>query len=175
MIKMKNAKDTYLELNIEEEKLMVKNCYDNEFCEQLIKNDLIVNNSVNLLEGIYLIAIEKAMIDNEVGWGKALELIDRYKIPLHIFLVYYDLRKRGRRVWIGPRDNTLISETHKLKKIEVFVLSEGSPITTNKIANWSELAVADSHIPIIAIVDKNGEITYYESRIYMLNSLSNDK
>ncbi len=169
------AKDTYLELKIEGEKLIIKSCYNKDFCDQLIKNNLAVDNNVNLLEGIYLIAIEKAMIDNEVGWSKALELIKYYKIPLYIFLVYYDLRKRGRRVWIGPRDNTLISEMHNLKKIEVLVLNEGNPITTSKIANWSELAVADSHIPIIAIVDKNGEITYYESRIYMFNSLSNSK
>lgn len=162
---MQNSK-YYIELDINDNKLVIRNCINKDFCDQLIKTYVIINNSINVLEASYLIAIEKASINSKAGWEEALELIKRYEIPLQLFLVYYDLRKRGRRVWEGARSNTLISETTNLKRIEVLVLKEGDLINAYDIANWSELAVSDSHIPIIAIVDKNGDITYYESRIF---------
>ncbi|WP_292320485.1 hypothetical protein [Caldisphaera sp.] len=166
------SKENYLELAIEKGKISVKACNNKDFCEQLEKNGLMVNNYISSLEGSYLVAIERANMNGQTSWKKALEIIKYYKIPLNIFLVYFDLRRRGRRVWEGSRDNTLISETANLKKFEVLVLGEGNSITTSQIAEWSNLAVADSHIPVIAIVDKNGEITYYESRLFYFNLLS---
>ncbi|MFP3144223.1 MAG: hypothetical protein RXQ93_04300 [Caldisphaera sp.] len=166
------SKESYLDLVMEDGKVVIRTCNNKDFCDQLEKNGLIINNRLNILESLYLIAIERANINGKTGWENALEIIKYYKIPLNLFLVYFDLRKRGRRVWEGSRDNTLISETPNLKKFEVLVLGEGDLITTFQITEWSELAVADSHIPVIAIVDKNGEITYYESRLFYFDSIS---
>jgi len=33
-----------------------------------------------------------------------------------------------------------------------------------EIAEWSRLAVSDSHDPVVAVVDESGGVTYYEAR-----------
>ncbi|MGC8566164.1 MAG: SEN2-like domain-containing protein [Caldisphaera sp.] len=158
--------ERYLELENKDNRLFIKECFIKDYCKQLEKYNIINDNRIDELEGIYLITIDKATINQKSGWSEAIELLRKMNLELHYYIVYYDLRKRGRRVWKGIRESTLIAEMPNQRKLEVLILKEGNEINPIKIANWSELAVADAHTPIVAIVDKNGEVTYYESRIF---------
>lgn len=111
-------------------------------------------------------AMERAYqyIVNLKSWDAALSVLREFNVKLEAFLVYYDLRRRGRRVRPGPRPNTLIYEDPSGKLSEVLILSEGSYIKLNDILEWSIRASADSHRPVIAIIDETGVITYYEAR-----------
>ncbi|MGC9209666.1 MAG: hypothetical protein ACP5FT_00100 [Acidilobus sp.] len=98
-------------------------------------------------------------------WSQALAMIERSGLDFELFLVYYDLRRRGRRVSMGRRPRTLLIDEGSGRIMEVLVLSEGRPVKLSDIAEWSRLAVSESHEPVLAIVDENGGITYYEARV----------
>ena len=97
------------------------------------------------------------------GWGPALSMLERLKVPVDLFIVYYDLRRRGRRVRSGIRQGTLIVESGS-RRFEVLVLSLGARTRLSSIIDWSELAVADDREPVIAVVDGHGSVTYYTAR-----------
>ncbi len=98
-------------------------------------------------------------------WAEALRIISEGDFDLELFLVYYDLRRRGRKVRLGHRPRTILLEERSNRIVEVLVLSEGRPVRASEIVEWSRLAVSDSHEPVLAIVDENGGITYYEARV----------
>lgn len=105
------------------------------------------------------------MIAERRDWAGALRIISEQGVDLELFLVYYDLRRRGRKVRPGHRPRTLLLEERPGRVAEVLVLSEGRPVRASDIVEWSRLAVSDSHEPVLAIVDENGGITYYEARV----------
>ncbi len=98
-------------------------------------------------------------------WAEALGILGQSDVDFELFLVYYDLRRRGRRVRLGHRPRTLIFDVKPNRIAEVLVLSEGRPVKASDIVEWSRLAVSDSHEPVLAIVDEGGGITYYEARV----------
>ncbi|MGC9072427.1 MAG: tRNA-intron endonuclease family protein [Acidilobus sp.] len=112
-------------------------------------------------------AYERAFsaVKDRGDWPEALNTIGSLGLDFELFLVYYDLRRRGRRVALGRRPRTLLVEERPSRIAEVLVLSEGRPVKPSEIAEWSRLAVSDSHEPVLAIVDESGIITYYEARV----------
>jgi len=106
-----------------------------------------------------------SFISRERDWAKAIRLIEQLGLDLETFIVYYDLKKRGKKVTIGPRPRTLIYSLGPGRAAEVLILSEGTYVKPMDIVAWSERAVADAHEPVVAIVDETGGVTYYEARV----------
>jgi len=97
------------------------------------------------------------------GWSPALSLLESVGVPVDLFLVFYDLRRRGRRVRRGVRPGTLIAE-YGSRRFEILVLSLGSRRRVGSLLDWSRLAAADDREPVIAVVDGYGSVTYYTAR-----------
>lgn len=107
---------------------------------------------------------EALKVLRDEGWGAALDVIRSLGLDLELFIVYYDLVRRGRKVRPGVRPRTLLYEDGAGRTYEVLVLNEGNSVSVESLVEWSRRAAADSHEPIIAVVDESGGVTYYQSR-----------
>ncbi len=105
------------------------------------------------------------VIVNDKDWQKAIKMIEDLHLDLETFIVYFDLRRRGKKVTVGPRPRTLLYNVTDNRTAEVLILSEGNYVKLMDIVRWSQRAVADAHEPILAIVDESGGVTYYEARV----------
>jgi len=80
------------------------------------------------------------------------------------FEVYLDLRKRGRIVSPGPRPHTLLVKMRrKSPKYDYYllVLEEGRRIPLSLLSEFVEEARKNNWTPLLAIVDRYGDIVYY--------------
>ena len=81
------------------------------------------------------------------------------------FTVYYDLRSRGRVVKPGFTSNSLLLYESKNTRIPaemiVYVVEESSMFTLEKLLEWVEIAAKNDKTPILAVVDRHGDVTYY--------------
>ncbi len=151
-------------LRVVEGKFVVEKCLDQEFCSNLLRAGLMDSNgNIELLEALHLLASAKVALEGRTGWEEALKYASMFNIRLSLLLVYHDLRRRGRRVRLGLRPNTLVLNL-KSRKVEILVLEEGNPMTLEDLAEWSRSAIASGYEPVVAIVDKYGVVTYYEAR-----------
>jgi len=111
--------------------------------------------------------VVKGVIEVEgsgTGWSPAFLLLESLQVPVDLFLVFYDLRRRGRRVRRGVRPGTLLAE-YGSRRFEILVLSLGSRRRLESLLDWSRLATADDREPVIAVVDGYGSVTYYTARV----------
>ena len=142
----------------------VEACLDEEACRYWRKWGYFRDKKyLDVLEAAYQASTGSIIIDGGTGWEKALETLYRYSEDLALFIVYHDLRQRGRRVLRGARKGTLIVRTGG-RDLEVLVLEEGTTVKLEWLAEWSRIASGDGFNPIVAIVDRNGDVTYYEIR-----------
>lgn len=145
-------------------RIVLERCLDPEFCVNLLKSGFSdISGNLDVLEAIHLTALGRITVNGRTGWEEALRMLSEFNIKLSLFLVYHDLRKRGRRVKLGARPNTLVMD-FKSRPVEILVLEEGSSMTLEDLAEWSKTAIASGHEPVVAIVDRYGVITYYEAR-----------
>ncbi len=80
-----------------------------------------------------------------------------------MFTVYYDLRKRKRKIMPEVRREGTILEIRRDRWwAEYLVLEEGVDTTIGNLIMWIEDVRANDMLPIVAIVDRNGSVTYYE-------------
>ncbi|ALU11818.1 endonuclease [Ignicoccus islandicus DSM 13165] len=107
-----------------------------------------------------------------IGW--VLRKLEGCNCPLErtfwsMFTVYYDLRKRNRKVLVEVRrDGTLIEVRRDKWWTEYLVLEEGIVITVNDLLEWVEEVRANDLRGVVAVVDRNGSVTYYEaSKVYL--------
>ena len=85
------------------------------------------------------------------------------KLFWSMFTVYYDLRRRKRKVIPEVRrDGTLLEIRRNKWWAEYLVLEEGVKVNMEQLLNWVEDVKANDMIPVVAIVDRNGSVTYYE-------------
>ncbi|HIQ55501.1 MAG TPA: hypothetical protein EYH59_02305 [Pyrodictium sp.] len=80
------------------------------------------------------------------------------------FEVYLDLRRRGRIVSPGPRPHTLLVKIRrKSPKYDYYllVLEEGRKIPLGLLSELVEEARKNNWMPLLAIVDRYGDIVYY--------------
>jgi len=81
-----------------------------------------------------------------------------------MFTTYYNLRRRGRKVLPeGRREGTLIEIRKGVWWAEYLVLEEGVKVPIRALLSWIDEARANDLKSIIAIVDRNGSVTYYEA------------
>ncbi len=145
--------------------LRLVRCLSVRFCNQMRSAGSLKEDVIDPLEGAYQLARGRIKVENvPSGWIGALEVVYRLVSDVDLFIVYYDLRRRGRRVKRGLRPRTLIVEYSRSRILEVLVLSEGRYTSLMEIADWSKSAARDEHLPVIAIVDDYGIVTYYEAR-----------
>lgn len=126
------------------------------------------------VEAVYLVynGRLKVKCDDEVlECSRLLEILKQYDPQLWIkFSVYYDLRRRGRIVKPGPSRNSLLMFKGKSKpsKYIVYVVEETVMMELSNLIEWIDMASRMDKDVLLAVVDKHGDITYYEvSRIQL--------
>jgi len=146
-------------------RVVLEKCLDQEFCFNLLKSGYAdINGNLDVLEAAHLLALGRIAVDNKTGWEEALRVLSELGINISTFLVYHDLRKRGRRVKLGSRSGTLVVDMGS-RRFEVLILEEGKLMTLEELAEWSRSSIASGYEPVVAIVDMYGVITYYEARV----------
>lgn len=139
--------------------------------------------SKSVVRNVYMIDVAEAAY---IVFSGAAELIDENGAPISLedlfskysrskydwikFTVLLDLRTRGRRARSGYSENTLILERNGDRKM-IFVAEENSPIKSGKLIEWAEDAVRKGYDPVIALVDANGDVTYYTMRVQRVEDL----
>ncbi len=93
-----------------------------------------------------------------------LEYSSRNPLALPLFEVYLELRRRGRLPVPGPRENTLIlirSRRNPKPTHYILVVEEGRPIPLTILDTFVEEARRRNLEPVLAIVDRYGDVTFY--------------
>jgi len=144
--------------------LVLAECIVERTCRLMEAHGSLAGGRLDPLEAAYQAARGRLEVEGVVGWPAALLIIERLIGDFDLFLVYFDLRRRGRRVRRGVRPRTLVVEYTQSRKVEILVLSEGAHMPLSRIVEWSELAAADDREPVVAVVDSYGRTTYYEAR-----------
>lgn len=135
------------------------------FCNQLERAGAKRGETIDPLEAAYQLVRGRLAVEGlPGGWIGGIQLASMTVGDPDLFIVYYDLRRRGRRVRRGIRERTLLVARGEGRELEVLVLSEGAKTTFRDIAEWSRLAARDGFTPVVAIVDGYGVVTYYEAR-----------
>lgn len=129
---------------------------------------------LDISEAAYLIFTESARLVDGSGYLVSLDdLFRRYSTHRSDwirFTVLLDLRLRGRRARAGYSSDTLLLEGREGESL-VFVAEENSPLTAGEIHEWVESASLKGFTPIIALVDANGDVTYYLMRAQRVEDL----
>jgi tRNA-intron endonuclease len=126
-------------------------------------------SKVEVIEALYLLYTGLAVaLDQQEKQYTFEELMKLYtKINPYAwveFEVYLDLRKRGRIPVKGPKEHTfLLRRSRRIRQYThyILVLEENRPISVSSIYSFVEEALKNNWQPLIAIVDRYGDITYY--------------
>ena len=149
---------------IEDGSIVLAKCFERSYCRDLEREGYLADGVLDGLEACYQCILGNISLGGSVGWDCVLSIISSTGIWLPLFIVYHDLRRRGRRPRLGVRDNTLWVPVGG-GRLEVLVVEEGSLFSFERLGVWSRSASRDGFIPIIAIVDRVGGVTYYEARV----------
>ncbi len=144
--------------------VVVDNCMEPVFCRSLERDGYLVNRVLDPLEASYQCIMDGIRIDGGTGWGCALDIAMATGVSIQVLIVYIDLRRRGRKPRNGARERTLWVEWGS-RRYEFLILEEGDVFTFKELGEWSRLAAGDGYIPVLAIVDRVGGVTYYEARV----------
>jgi len=123
---------------------------------------------LDLIEGIFLLDEGKIKIKkgkNEADFEKLVSLASN-KIP-HFeikYLVFKDLRKRGHAIRLFEKDKS-ITFSHVKNQFYVIVFSERDELDLKKVKITIENITKQGKALWIAIVDEEGDITYYDTSI----------
>ncbi len=80
-----------------------------------------------------------------------------------LFTVYYDLRRKNRKVVPeARREGTLVEIRRNSWWSEYLILEEGLKIKVDDLLYWIDDVRANDMKSIVAVVDRNGGVTYYE-------------
>ena len=99
-------------------------------------------------------------LGQELGLEELFKRIDSDMLWI-LFIVYSDLRRKGKRVRPGPDPRVLYIERGD-NVVEMLVLEENSVVSPEEILQFIKRALSKGFEPMIAIVDMYGDITYYE-------------
>jgi len=81
------------------------------------------------------------------------------------FTVYHDLKSRGRVVKPGFTSNSLLiypsKNTNEPADKIVYIVEESKMMSLEELLEWLQIASRTDKEPIIAIVDRHGDVTYY--------------
>lgn len=140
-------------------------CMDQSFCDVLRQRNYLTDNIIEPLEAMLQAVRGRLEVENiGTGWQAFLAIATLLNVELKLAIVYLDLRKRYPEVRKGPRPDTLLARGKRGRPLEVLVLEEGEEVTVSQLGSWSTAASGDGHDPVVAVVDRNGQVTYYEAR-----------
>jgi len=133
----------------------------------ILKGDVLELEDVEVAYLAYRGTVKPVFKGEEVSLEKLFQILERNnpELPL-MFTVYQDLRMRGRVVRPGYRRNVLLLYTKGAKSVAdkaVYVVGEETAeFTIEELIKWITEALKLNKEPIVAIVDKHGDVTYYE-------------
>lgn len=140
-------------------------CIDQSFCDILRQRNYLNGDLIEPLEAMLQAVRGKLEVENiGTGWQAFLAIAASLNVELKLAIVYLDLRGRYPEVRKGPRPDTLLARGKRGRPLEVLVLEEGEEVTVSQLGSWSIAASSDDHDPVVAVVDRNGQVTYYEAR-----------
>lgn len=155
--------DADLVVEVEGGGVRLVECRSERLCRLMEEHGSLRGGLVDPLEAAYQAVRGRVALGGATGWEAALRIVTAVGVSVDLFLVYYDLRRRGRRVRRGVRPGTLLVD-YGSRRVEVLVLSEGVRIPLWRLVSWSRLAAGDGYEPVVAIVDSYGRTTYYTAR-----------
>lgn len=126
------------------------------------------NLELNLIEGVFLLEEEKIKIKKgkkEIDFEGLISLASK-KIP-HFeikYLVFKDLRKRGHAIHLFEKDKNITFNQIK-NEFYVIAFSERDELDLKKMKTTIGSITKDGKALWIAIVDEEGDITYYDASI----------
>jgi tRNA-intron endonuclease len=107
------------------------------------------------------------------GWFEALKHFSTCEPRAWImFSVYYDLRERGRMLKTGPLPNSFTMYKGPKPESLIIVLEETVKFKVEEIFRWIETAKRMNRDCILAIVDKHGDVSYYQLEMAGVGELS---
>ncbi len=128
--------------------------------------------SISIVEATYLVYSGQAQAVDEKG--KELGFQDLVSLGLRqspyawvLFEVYLDLRKRGKIPVPGPRRHSILIRRSKGASRYthyILVLEESRRIGVEELLSFVEESMHNGWEPVVAIVDRYGDITYYSMR-----------
>jgi len=126
------------------------------------------------LEALYLLYMGTAVLVDSTGRQYSFEdLIKAYSrlnpYAWVEFEVYLDLRKRGRLPVPGPRPHSLLLRRKKREPRYthyILVLEENRPVKLATLYSFVEEAAKNNWEPLLAIVDRYGDVTYYTALVF---------
>jgi len=154
---------------------------EKEAVEELREHNIgtVVGDKLILFEEEYLYLMYHGKLEVVDENGKQYQFEDLMEVlqkrdpkTWFNFLVYYDLRSRGYYVKRGPsRDIPFrLYEKGDVEgaKYHVVTLVEGEQISVPQIMSILEAIQRADKEAIIAVVDANGDVTYYEASVVTL-------
>ncbi len=153
-----------LVLRLSGDGVAVAGCLEERVCRALEERGYLRGGLLDPFEAGYMLARCTARLEEGgCGWVEALRAAGLGGAA-EMFLVYFDLRRRGRIVRRGIRRGTLLVYKGGVARVEVRVLVEGSPVSIGDLIEWSRTAAGDGKEPVIAVVSGHGDVTYYSAR-----------
>ncbi len=145
-------------------------------CREVAERELVLippGRPVHPVEALHLLyrgTGEVTVGDERVGFTELLEMYaERNPLALAYYEVYLELRRRGRLPIPGPRENTLIlirSRRNPRQTHYVLVLEEGRLVRVSQLALFVEEARRRGLEPLLAIVDRYGDVTFYTPMVF---------
>ena len=140
----------------------------------VLEGDKLVLEPVEALYLAYTGRLKVKHGDEVLECNKLLEIFkERDPHVWVVFSVYYDLRRRGRVVKPGPARNSLLMFKGKNKpsKYIVYVVEETVMMKLSDLVEWIDMGSRMDKDVLLAVVDKHGDITYYEISSIQLTKL----
>lgn len=95
---------------------------------------------------------------DKISFEELVKIIDEVEV-FSTFIVLHDLVRKGKRVCLSDNPKELLLPNENTR---VYVIDEDSYVTAEDIYKLVDKAIKQGTKLIIAVVDINGEITYYE-------------
>lgn len=128
-------------------------------------------------EALYLLQRGKIVVDG-YDFDTLLSVFASQPDVLRSYLVYRDIRERGYAVQTGPHDFRVFRRGQRPGKGEslylVRVVSERDPIRFSGVIDEATTAHNLRKLYVLAAVDDEGELTYYEVKLQALTDLSHE-
>jgi len=114
---------------------------------------------------VYIEGSTKPMSFNEV-----MSIVDDRELWVK-FVVYYDLKKRGRKVRVRSERGFTFVDPQTKEDVEVVVMEESRKLKVGEIVELIEKYSKMGKQLLLAIADRHGDVTYYHvSRIHPTRS-----
>lgn len=139
---------------------------------RLLGRSIREGSRITFIEAAYLVYIGAARIISINGEELSFRDLMRRALSKNPyawveFEVYYDLRKRGKLPVPGPRQHSLLLRRSKKDPRYthyILILEESRRIEIETLLSFVEEALHNQWEPLVAIVDRYGDITYYSVR-----------